>query len=230
MTSFSSESFQQSFTSSMSQAEQCRRSFEEAELEAMNLESQSSRQMSKQSSLVETQSAQSFVYQEGSSNSFMSTSKTHEESSEISAMQAKPLRSVSSHNIENSNSQKNNSESTFRSRQPLKSGSFIRTPDTFTNAQSAPTTPMSQRRRLRINQSPKPPESDNRPKYREQVTGNAFRPGFYRPPPEDPNEAAMFQFVRRTNSKSNIPEKTSAEQGARVSQASSKAYEGDSES
>merc|ERR1719219_1913939 len=88
----------------------------------------------------------------------------------------------------------------------MKSGSFIRTPDTFTTAQSAPTTPMSQRRRLRINQSPKPLETDQRPKYREQVTGNAFRPGFYRPPPEDSNEAGMFQFVRRTNSLSRCQE------------------------
>ena len=48
-------------------AEQCRRSFEEAELEALALESQSSHTFSKQSSVVETGSVQSFVYQEGSS-------------------------------------------------------------------------------------------------------------------------------------------------------------------
>ena len=48
-------------------AEQCRRSFEEAELEALALESQSSHTFSKQSSMVETGSVQSFVYQEGSS-------------------------------------------------------------------------------------------------------------------------------------------------------------------
>ena len=180
--------------------------------------------------MVETSSVQSFVYQEGSTNIFVSTSKTDEVSSEAQSLPTKPLRSISSHNIENTNRQENNSESTYRSRQPLKSGSFIQTPDTFTTAQSAPTTPMSQRRRLRINQSPKPLETDQRPKYREQVTGNAFRPGFYRPPPEDSNEAGMFQFVRRTNSRSNIQEKSAAEQGARVSQASSKAYEGDSES
>merc|ERR1719193_257265 len=170
------------------------------------------------------------MFQEGSSNNFISTSKTQEESSEVPSLPTKPLRSISSHNIENTNIQKEASESFFRSRQPLKSGSFIRTPDTFTTTQSAPTTPMSQRRRLRINQSPKPIETDNRPKYREQVTGNAFRPGFYRPPPEDSTEAGMFQFVRRTNSRSNIQEKSATEQGARVSQASSKAYEGDSES
>ena len=46
-------------------AEQCRRSFEEAELEALALESQSSHSFSKQSSMVETGSVQSFVYQEG---------------------------------------------------------------------------------------------------------------------------------------------------------------------
>jgi len=226
-TSFSSESFQQSFLTNMSQAEQCRRSFEEAELEAMHLESQSSKQISKQSSIIETGSVQSFVYQEGSPNSLVSTAKT---SKEAQSLPSKPLRSVSSHDIENTNNQKNHSDSNFQSRQPLKSSSFIRTPDTFTTAQSAPSTPMSQRRRLRINQSPKPPESDNRPKYREQVTGNAFRPGFYRPPPEDTNEAGMFQFVGRTNSRSNIQGKSPAEQVARVSQASSKAYEGDSES
>ena len=53
---------------SLNVAEQCRRSFEEAELEAMTLEtqSQSSHTFSKQSSMVETGSVQSFVYQEGS--------------------------------------------------------------------------------------------------------------------------------------------------------------------
>jgi len=214
--SYSTESFQQSISNNMSQAEQCRRSFEEAELEAMNLESHSSTQISKQSSVVETGSVSSFVYQEGSTNNFASSP---------SALPTKPLRSTSSNNIQNTNS-----ETTFRSRQPLKSSSFVRTPETFTTAQSAPSTPMSQRRRLRINQSPKPPESDNRPRYREQVTGNAFQPGFYRPPPEDSTKASMFQFVRRNSSKSNIPEKSEPEQGVRMSQASSKAYEGDSES
>merc|ERR1712013_245920 len=75
-TSFSSESFQQSFTSNMSQAEQCHRSFEEAELEAMHLENQSSRQIS---SMIETASVQSFVYQEESSNNVVSTTKTNKE-------------------------------------------------------------------------------------------------------------------------------------------------------
>merc|ERR1719477_341431 len=92
-TSFSSESFQQSFLTNMSQAEQCRRSFEEAELEAMHLENQSSRQISKQSSMVETASVQSFVYQEGSTNSFVSTTNNKEAPSPPS----KPLRSISSH-------------------------------------------------------------------------------------------------------------------------------------
>ena len=50
-------------------------------------------------------------------------------------------------------------------------GPFIRSPDTFSTPQSAPATPMSQRRRLRINQSPKPPEEDNRPNYREHISG-----------------------------------------------------------
>merc|ERR1711892_1050738 len=138
--SYSTESFQQSVSNNMSQAEQCRRSFEEAELEAMNLESHSSAQISKQSSVVETGSVSSFVYHEGSTNSFASSP---------SALPTKPLRSTSSNNIQTANS-----ETSFRSRQPLKSSSFVRTPETFTTAQSAPSTPMSQRRRLRINQSP----------------------------------------------------------------------------
>merc|ERR1719513_115958 len=134
-TSFSSESIQQSFLTNMSQAEQCRRSFEEAELEAMRLENQSSRQISKQSSMIETASVQSFVYQEEPSNNFISPTKIDEEALQLQALPTKPLRSVSSHNIENAHSQQKNSEATFQSRQSLKSGSFIRTPETFTTAQ-----------------------------------------------------------------------------------------------
>ena len=47
----------------VSPAEECRRSFEEAELEAMALETQSNASLSKQSSIVESTSVQSFVFQ-----------------------------------------------------------------------------------------------------------------------------------------------------------------------
>merc|ERR1719412_1485458 len=148
-------------------AEECRRSFEEAELEAMALETHSNASLSKQSSIVESASVQSFVF-------------LKEEKSE--------------------------SESSFRSRKPLKSAStaFVRAPETFTHAQppSAPTTPLSQRRRLRINQSPKPPaEEESRPKYKEG-TESPFKPGFYRPPPEETTSSnPIFKLIRRNNSK-----------------------------
>jgi len=231
MTSIATESFELASKNKFeSPAEECRRSFEEAELEAMALDSQSSRTFSKQSSMMETGSVQSFVYHEGSENITQSSS-LQQESSKISAAPSKPLRSTSSTNILKTNNQISaESESSFRSRKPLKSPSFVRTPDTFTSAQSAPTTPMSQRRRLRINQSPKPPESDDHPNYRGQLPGNAFQPRFYRPPPEDTNKAPMFQLVRRNSSKSNILVKDQTDQTVRISQASSKAYEGDSES
>jgi len=184
-----------------SPAEECRRSFEEAELEAMALESQSNASISKQSSMVESASVQSFVYQK---------------------------------------EDKSESEASFQSRKPMRSQStaYIRAPSTFTHAQppSCPTTPMSQRRRLRINQSPKPPEDqENKPKYRE---GNSspFQPGFYRPPPEEYTSSnPIFKLIRRNNSRGNLTSKedtteSTAQPSIRVSQASSKAYEGDSES
>ena len=185
-----------------SPAEECRRSFEEAELEAMALETQSTASLSKQSSIVESASVQSFTYQ-------------REEKS---------------------------SETSFQNRGPLKSASaaFVRTPETFTHAQppSSPTTPMSQRRRLRINQSPKPPadqDQDSRPKYREG-TASPFQPGFYRPPPEETTSSnPIFKLIRRNNSRTNLAPKETEEPSnppIRVSQASlsSRAYEGDSES
>ena len=125
---------------------------EEAELEAMALESETSQSFSKQSSIVESSSNKSFVMQQQSSSN----------STEL--------------------------ESTFRSRMPVKSKSFIRTPDSFAptvSATSAPNTPMSQRRRLQINHSPKPKDPDSKTKYREGPNA-PFQPGFYRPPPEDP--------------------------------------------
>merc|ERR1719323_3024835 len=198
---------------SMSAAEECRRSFEEAELEAMALESvstQSHQTFSKQSSVVETGSVQSFVYQEGASNNMISKQR--------------------SNSITRSEKQNNNSEDISRSRKTLRSpGPFVRSPDTFNTVntpQSAPATPMSQRRRLRINQSPKPIESENnKPNYREHLKADAFQPGFYRPPPEDASQAPMFQLMKG-RSRSNVAIK---EESVRMSQTSSTAYEGDSE-
>jgi len=180
-------------------AEECRRSFEEAELEAMALETHSNASLSKQSSIVESASVQSFVF--------------HKE-------------------------EKSESESSFRSRKPLKSAStaFVRAPETFTHAQppSCPTTPMSQRRRLRINQSPKPPtDEESKPKYREG-TESPFKPGFYRPPPEETTSSnPIFKLIRRNNSKTNLAPKegeSPTNPAIRISAASSKAYEADSES
>ena len=104
----SSSVTQQSFSSSkqqsssqvktMTAAEECRRSFEEAELEAMALESVStqSQSFSKQSSMVETGSVQSFVYQPAT----------------------KPQRSNSATKFERSNSQ--NSQDISSSRKTLR--------------------------------------------------------------------------------------------------------------
>jgi len=186
----------------VSPAEECRRSFEEAELEAMALETQSNASLSKQSSIVESTSVQSFVFQK---------------------------------------EEKTESESSFRSRQPLRSSStaFVRSPETFTHSQppSCPTTPMSQRRRLRINQSPKPPaeEAESKPKYRDG-TASPFQPGFYRPPPEETTSSnPIFKLIRRNNSRTNLAPKEAespTNPTIRISQASisSKAYDGDSES
>ena len=107
-------------------------------------------------------------------------------------------------------------------------GPFIRQPDTFSSPGSAPATPMSQRRRLRINQSPAPPcePGEPRPNYRDQLTASAFQPGFYRPPTEEAAKAPMFQLTKGKASKSSAAIK---EETVRMSQASSTAYEGDSE-
>ena len=118
----------------------------------------------------------------------------------------------------------------FLSRSP---GPFVRQPDTFSAPQSAPATPMSQRRRLRINQSPKPPAeaAEARPNYREQLTSaSAFQPGFYRPPtePAEASKAPMFQLKSAGSGRSSR-NNTAVQEEARVSHASSTAYEGDSE-
>jgi len=199
-----------------SSAEECRRSFEEAELEAMALESETSKSFSKQSSLIESCSTQSFVMQEQNSRQKTSAFTSDKTS-------------------------KTETESTFRTRQPLRSSSFVRSPETFltsASSVSAPNTPMSQRRRLRINQSPKP-NADQEPgvKYRDSPT-SPFTPGFYRKPPEDSSKNHVFQLVRRNSSKTRMSMDRSpaasgpstAPEGVRTSQASSKAYDGDYES
>jgi len=196
-----------------SSAEECRRSFEEAELEAMALESETSKSFSKQSSLIESCSTQSFVMQEQNSR-----------------------QKASAFSSEKTSKTSNETESAFRTRQPLKSNSFVRTPESFIPAAgsaSAPNTPMSQRRRLRINQSPKPAaDQDASVRYRDSPS-SPFTPGFYRKPPEDSNKGHVFQLVRRNSSKTRMAtERAGAAHtdGIRTSQASSKAYDGDYES
>jgi len=198
-----------------SPAEECRRSFEEAELEAMVLEQSA---LSKQSSVVEssaidTASVHSFVYQNSTENT--NTNFTHQQQSQ------------------------NKSESRFENSQflkPQRSASFVKTPSTFTKPAappSAPGTPMSQRRRLRMNQSPKPTDNDQtQPKYREGLS-HAFQPKFYRPPPEDSVTVPNFFSLMRRNSKSRLEPQNETGNNLdvnRVSGASSKAYDGDSES
>ena len=198
-----------------SSAEECRRSFEEAELEALALESQTSKSFSKQSSIAESTSVQSFVLQ----------NKDEIEKSYAEKRNVSPKESSAS-------------EVNFRSRKPVKSNSFVGTPKTSLaskSAVSAPNTPMSQKRRLRINQSPKPIDTeDSKLKYRDSPSA-PFQPGFYRAPPEDSERAHIFQLTRRSSSKTRMANNTqnSSEIGdgqLRSSQASSRAYEGDYES
>jgi len=199
-----------------SPAEECRRSFEEAELEAMVLEQSA---LSKQSSVVEssaidTASVHSFVYHNTGENS-------------------------SNTNFTDQQQIQNKSETKFESSQflkPQRSASYVKTPSTFTKPAappSAPGTPMSQRRRLKINQSPKPTENNSQqPKYREGVS-HAFQPGFYRPPPEGSGTHTNFFNLMRQNSRSRMtPQKDGSNNidVKRISEASSKAYDGDSES
>lgn len=187
--------------------EECRRSFEEAELEAMALDSETSKSFSKQSSVVETCSTQSFVMQDQG---------THLNKSESYSRNL----DVNHHS----------------SRKPVKSSSFARKPESFSpvdSTSSVPNTPISPRRRLRINQSPKPPsEAEQQPRYRESPTA-PFQPGFYRKPPEDPALSHVFQLNQRSSSRSRSAgnQNTISEApGFRNSAASSKAYDGDYES
>ena len=182
---------QQTKTMYESPAEECRRSFEEAELEAMALESETSNSFSKQSSMVETCSTQSFVMQGQYSRESASHGSTSKAISE--------------------------SESSFRSSKPVRSNSFVRTPDSFTAKKasfSAPSTPLSQRRRLKINQSPCPtdePESSS--KYREGPAA-PFQPGFYRPPPLDQEKGHVFKLLRRSSSRSRAADSITPQNGS----------------
>jgi hypothetical protein len=209
----STESYHASMSSNVSEkyvspAEECRRSFEEAELEAMALETQSSKSYSKQSSTMETASVQSFTYQDRKEQSLTKSKESLVQESK---------------------------ESNFNTGLPVKSNSFIRTPETFTKIPppapvSAPATPLSQRRKLKINQMAKPADQvQSSPKYRDGGSKNPFQPGFYRPPPEDASKTNMFQLMKRSGSRSNVttPETAAAQ---RCSQSSSHAYDGDSES
>jgi hypothetical protein len=244
-----------SFNSSMgnnqkveSPAEKCRRSFEEAELEAaMTHESLSS----KTSSVVESFSVQSTNEQQISSvqenHNEVKTNYQERNSSQTSTQQVSVpgwATPVMSGTIEDSQKTiaEPNDDLAPRGRSTTRPSLSTRTPESFirrppqTPINSTPNTP-SATRRLRINQSPKPPDSDVRPKYRD-TPSSPFQPGFYRPPPDDPNSGNMFQLLRRNSSKSRMPQpraeevKTSQQnvRGSGVSQVSSKAYEGDNES
>ena len=69
-------------------------------------------------------------------------------------------------------------------------------------------------------------------RYRDQISGNAFQPGFYRPPAEQSSPAPLFQLLKgRTSSRQTSSSEVITEETVhRLSQASSMAYEGDSES
>ena len=111
----------------MTAAEECRRSFEQAELEAMALDSSSCASYSKQSSMVDTQSVQSFVYQSGTSAQQQQTKQLqqseHTTQNNISQKQQVKQRSNSAASFERSNSRNsNNSDDISRSRKTLRCG------------------------------------------------------------------------------------------------------------
>jgi len=250
-----------------SPAEKCRRSFEEAELEAaMTQESVSSQR----SSILESSSIQSFnvfheqtistVQENFQEQNYSSIQKSYQDtnSSTTSVQQVSvpgwgtpPVKSeIPGWGSPSEKIISETTETTTRGRPTTKTGLSTRTPETFIRRppqspiNSTPATP-STARRLRINQSPKPPDSEIRPKYRDSPS-SPFQPGFYRPPPDDPNQVPnVFQMLRRNSSKTRISiEKTShhktgaeeaktSHQHVRVSgmsQTSSRAYEGDNES
>jgi hypothetical protein len=210
-------------------AEACRRSFEEAELEALALASETSRSFSKQSSVVETASVQSFVLQEPSHQQLHHHQQQQQQQQyqqHVFKSGGHHLSSFNSSAVSSNGIEQPKDEQAYRSRQPpvTKSNSFVRTPEAFMKSSppitaspsSLPSTPMSQRRRLRINQSPKPPGAEaDAPHYRD-APSVPFQPGFYRAPPEDPDRAHVFQLVRRSSSRSRVAAATiAAGEGAR---------------
>ena len=187
-------------------AEACRRSFEEAELEALALASETSQSFSKQSSIVETASVQSFVLQQEHHHQHHQQQQQSFKTGGQAFSAALPATNRRDPSIKTSEA-----ESASLRKPMTKSNSFVRTPETFVKPlpaapSSLPGTPLSQRRRLRINQSPKPPGADTAstsPHYRDAPSA-PFQPGFYRAPPEDPEKAHVFQLVRRSSSRARI--------------------------
>ena len=88
------------------------RSFEQAELEALALDTSSCHSYSKQSSMVDTQSVQSFVYQDGAAV------QQQQQQIQQQAVVGKPQRSNSAASFERSNSR--NSDDIPRSRKTLR--------------------------------------------------------------------------------------------------------------
>ena len=115
-----SSSMVTSSSKTMTAAEECRRSFEQAELEAMALDSSSCASYSKQSSMVDTQSVQSFVYQSGTAVQQQSQ-QNHNTQKQVT--HNKQQRSNSTASFERSNSRNsNNSDDISRSRKTLRCG------------------------------------------------------------------------------------------------------------
>ena len=129
-----SSSMMTSSSKTMTAAEECRRSFEQAELEAMALDSSSCASYSKQSSMVDTQSVQSFVYQSGTTvqqqqSQQQQTKQQSEQTQQNHVTQkqqvsySKQQRSNSAASFERSNSRNsNNSDDISRSRKTLRCG------------------------------------------------------------------------------------------------------------
>ena len=91
------------------------RSFEQAELEALALDTSSCHSYSKQSSMVDTQSVQSFVYQDGAA---VQQQQQQQQQIQQQAVVGKPQRSNSAASFERSNSR--NSDDIPRSRKTLR--------------------------------------------------------------------------------------------------------------
>lgn len=91
------------------------RSFEQAELEALALDTSSCQSYSKQSSMVDTQSVQSFVYQDGAA---VQQQQQQQQQIQQQSVVGKPQRSNSAASFERSNSR--NSDDIPRSRKTLR--------------------------------------------------------------------------------------------------------------